>query len=64
MVTEPGLPVSESSTKILKFSPTDSEHKLHKTIMKNWDRLYWEHVAITTTLCSAANGKELYIPNH
>ena len=31
------LPVSESSTKILKFhAPTDSEHKFHKTRIENW----------------------------
>ena len=37
MVLVPGLAVSESSTRILKFYvSTDSEHKLHKTGIKNW----------------------------
>ena len=34
---EPGLHVSESSTRILKFyALTDSEQKIHKTGIKNW----------------------------
>ena len=35
-VIEPVLPVSESSTRILKlYVPTDSEHKLYKTGIEN-----------------------------
>ena len=34
---ELGPPVSKSSTRILKFyDSTDSEHKFHKTRIKNW----------------------------
>ena len=40
MVTELGLPVSESSARILKFdAPTDSGQKLNKTEIKNWLRI-------------------------
>ena len=37
MAIDPGLPVSQSSTRILKpHAPTDSEHKLHKTGIEKW----------------------------
>ena len=43
MVTELGLPVLESSTSFQNFlphpsplTPADSEHKFHKTGIKNW----------------------------
>ena len=37
MVTELGLPVTESSTRISKFYiPTDSENKFNKMEIDNW----------------------------
>ena len=36
-VIEPGLPMSDFSTRIFKFyAPTGSEHKFHETVTKNW----------------------------
>ena len=45
-VTEPGPPVSESSTKILKSkAPTDSEHKLNLDIPK-WNQKTFEYKSL------------------
>ena len=69
MVTELGLPVSESSTWPQNFMPpTDSEHKFHKTGIKNWlsirfslGLICWELTPIATVPCSTTNGERLKV---
>ena len=66
---EPGLPVSEYSTRILKlYVTTDSEHKLYKmgignllTIGFNLGSSLLGTRSHNTTLCSNANGEGLKI---
>ena len=61
--------MSESSTGSHSFMPpTGSEHKFHKTGIKNWlptgficDRLDWEPKVLTATLCSITNGESLKV---
>ena len=54
MVIELGLPVSESSTRISKFSaPTDSEHNQNRKWLPtglNQVSFDWEPAVITTTM--------------
>ena len=56
------LPVSESSTGSQNFMPsTNSEHKFHKTGIKNWLCIGFNLALITTTLCSTTNGESLKV---
>ena len=72
MVIESGPPVSDSSTRIFKiYAPTDSEHKLYRTGIKNWLPIRFNlgssnHISlttsvITTTLCWNAIGESLQV---
>ena len=54
--------VSESSTGSQTFyTPTDSEHKFHKTGIENWLPIGFNLAFITTTLWSTTNGKNLKV---
>ena len=70
-VIELRLPVSESSTRILKFytpmilntNVIKQELKIGYPYDSIWDCLDWEPAIISTTLCSAANGESLIYPS-